>query len=90
MMGYDAAYAKYSPGSVLICNSIRFAIENGYRRYDLSRGGEAFKSSLATGVTYTTHATLTRPGMRVAAVNAGRRSFFAVKGLARQLLVRPA
>jgi CelD/BcsL family acetyltransferase involved in cellulose biosynthesis len=90
MMGYDPAYARYSPGSVLVCNSIRYAIENGYRRYDLSRGGEGFKSSLATGVAYTTHATLTRPGIRVAAVNAGRRSFFAVKGFARQLLVRPA
>jgi CelD/BcsL family acetyltransferase involved in cellulose biosynthesis len=90
MMGYDPAYAKYSPGAVLVCNSIRYAIENGYRRYDLSRGGETFKASLATGVTYTTHATLTRPGVRVAAVNAGRRGFFAVKGLARQLLVRPA
>jgi CelD/BcsL family acetyltransferase involved in cellulose biosynthesis len=90
MMGYDADYAKYSPGAMLVCCSIRYAIEHGYRRYDLSRGGEAFKSSLATGLAHTTHATLTRPGMRVAAVNAGRRSFLAVKGAARQLLVRPA
>jgi len=90
MMGYDADYAKYSPGAMLVCSSIRHAIELGYRRYDLSRGGEAFKSSLATGVDYTAQATLTRPGIRVAAVNAGRRSFFAVKGIARQLLVRPA
>lgn len=90
MMGYDADYSKYSPGAMLVCASIRYAIEHGYRRYDLSRGGEAFKSSLATGLDHTTHATLTRPGIRVAAVNAGRRSFFAVKGIARQLLVRPA
>lgn len=90
MMGYDAAYSKYSPGAAIVWASIRDAIEWGFRRFDLSRGGESFKTSLATGVSHTAHATLTRPGVRVAAVNAGRRSFFAAKGLARQLLVRPA
>ena len=90
MMGYHAEYAKYSPGAMIVCASIRYAIEQGFRQFDLSRGGESFKTSLATGVAYTEHATLTRPGVRVAAVNAGRRGFFAAKGFARQLLVRPA
>ncbi len=90
MMGYDAAYAKYSPGAMIVCISIRHAIENGFTRFDLSRGGESFKTSLANGVTHTAHATLTRPGVRVAAVNVSRRSFLAAKGIARQLLVRPA
>jgi CelD/BcsL family acetyltransferase involved in cellulose biosynthesis len=90
MMGYDAAYAKFSPGAMIVCAAIRYAIEQGFAHFELSRGGESFKSSLATGVAYTAHATLTRPGVRVAAVNVGRRGFFAAKGLARQLLVRPA
>jgi CelD/BcsL family acetyltransferase involved in cellulose biosynthesis len=90
MMGYNAQYSRLSPGSVLVGLCIRRAIEQGYSRYDLARGDEGYKASLATDIDYTTHTTLTRKSIRVAAVNASRRGFFAAKGLARDLLVRPA
>jgi CelD/BcsL family acetyltransferase involved in cellulose biosynthesis len=90
MMGYNAEFSRLSPGMMLVCMSIRRAISLGYRRYDLARGGEAYKASLATHVEYTTQTKLTRRTMRVAAVNAGRTGFFAAKGFARSLLVRPA
>lgn len=90
MMGYDVRYAGYSPGAMLVALSLRYAIEQGYQRYELARGGEGYKTSLATHTGYTAQTRLTRRGVRVAAVNAGRRGIVAAKGLARTLLARPA
>jgi CelD/BcsL family acetyltransferase involved in cellulose biosynthesis len=90
MMGYNVEYARFSPGTMLICASIRRAIEEGYDRYDLSRGGQTYKTSLATHFAYTTHTTLSRRGVRVVAVNAARQSLIAAKRVARHFLVRPA
>jgi CelD/BcsL family acetyltransferase involved in cellulose biosynthesis len=86
MMGYNPEYQKLSPGAVLVGLSARHAIEQGLKRYDLARGGEEYKLSLCNGVHYTNHTTLTRRGLRVAAVNAGRSGFIAAKGFARTLL----
>jgi CelD/BcsL family acetyltransferase involved in cellulose biosynthesis len=90
MMGFDVGYARFSPGLMLVASSIRKGIENGFRRYDLARGGEKFKLSLSTNVDYTTHVTLTRRGLRTAAINAGRHGVFTAKGIARSMLGRSA
>ncbi|HEY3676789.1 MAG TPA: GNAT family N-acetyltransferase [Candidatus Tumulicola sp.] len=86
MMAYDAAYSDLSPGSMLVALSIRYAIENGFACYDLSRGSESYKQSLASDTRYSNHVTLTRRTLRVAAVNAGRTSYFAAKAIARNIL----
>ena len=90
MMGYNAEYAKISPGALLLALSIRHAIEEGYARYDFARGSEEFKLSFCTQISYTNHAKLTRRGLRAAAVNAGRSGIVAAKGVARTILRRPA
>lgn len=87
MICHNPEYAKFSPGMMLGCASIRRAIEEGYDRYNLSRGAQAYKMSLATGVEYTANTVLSRKGIRVAALNAGRQGFFAAKRFARDLLV---
>jgi CelD/BcsL family acetyltransferase involved in cellulose biosynthesis len=90
MMGYNPEFSRLSPGAVLVGLSIRHAIENGFRHYDFARGGEDFKLSLCTDVKYTSHTKLTRRGLKVAAINAGRSGFVAAKGIARTLLRRSA
>jgi CelD/BcsL family acetyltransferase involved in cellulose biosynthesis len=86
MLGYNPDFPKLSPGAVLVGLSMRNAIEQGFKRYDLARGGEEYKLSLCNGVQYTSHTKVTRRGLRVAAVNAGRSGFVAAKGIARTLL----
>jgi CelD/BcsL family acetyltransferase involved in cellulose biosynthesis len=90
MMGFNPEYSRLSPGIMLVASSIRYGIANGFRRYDLARGGEGFKLSLCTDVDHTQHVTLTRRGFRTAAVNAGRHGVFAAKGIARSMLGRSA
>jgi CelD/BcsL family acetyltransferase involved in cellulose biosynthesis len=90
MIGYDPEYAKLSPGYVLVCLSMRDAIEEGVATYDLSRGNEGYKKEFTKTVRYSHHTTLTRRGIRAAAVNAGRSGFFAAKAFARTLLGRSA
>jgi CelD/BcsL family acetyltransferase involved in cellulose biosynthesis len=41
--GWDEWYRKYAPRRVLELYSIRFAIESGFRTYDLGRGAEGYK-----------------------------------------------
>jgi CelD/BcsL family acetyltransferase involved in cellulose biosynthesis len=89
MMGYNEEYSRFSPGMMLICASIRYAIEASYQRYDLSRGGQAYKISLATNVHYRAHAAASRGGVRGALVEARRRGLSAVKRMARGLLAPP-
>jgi CelD/BcsL family acetyltransferase involved in cellulose biosynthesis len=90
MMGYNANFSKLSPGAMLVALSLRHAIEEGFRRYDFARGGEEFKRSLCGDLHYTHHRKLTRRGLRVAAINAGRSGLDAAKGVARTLLRRSA
>jgi CelD/BcsL family acetyltransferase involved in cellulose biosynthesis len=90
MMGYNPEFSRLSPGALVVVLSIRYAIENGFRRYDFARGGEDFKRSLCTSVKFTNHIKLTRRGLKVAAINAGRSGFVAAKGIARTLLRRSA
>lgn len=90
MMGYNPAFSKLSPGTVLVALTVRHAIERGFKRYDFARGGEDFKLSFCTNVKYTNHAKLTRRGLKVAALNTGRSGFAAARGVARTLLRRSA
>ena len=41
--GFDPAYSKLSPGTVMIAHAIRRAIEGGYTTFDFLRGDEAYK-----------------------------------------------
>jgi len=45
MMGFNEAYAGFSPGKVMVAQSIRYAIEHGFQVYDFLRGDEPYKYS---------------------------------------------
>jgi CelD/BcsL family acetyltransferase involved in cellulose biosynthesis len=85
MIAHNPVYAQYSPGMMLGCVSIRRAIEEGYACFSLSRGAQDYKMSLATDLDYLTNTTLSRKGVRIAALNAGKSGFAAAKRLARNL-----
>jgi GNAT acetyltransferase-like protein len=40
---YNTDFANFAPGRVLFANSIKYAIENGYKVYDFLRGEEDYK-----------------------------------------------
>lgn len=44
---YDAAYARYSPGSLMTLETLRAAAGQGIRRVDFGPGGEAYKRDFA-------------------------------------------
>ncbi|OYW26627.1 MAG: cellulose biosynthesis protein CelD [Caulobacter sp. 12-67-6] len=44
---YDAAYARYSPGSLMTLETLRAAAEQGIARVDFGPGGEAYKRDFA-------------------------------------------
>ncbi len=44
--GYDPQFSEMKPGWLLNQFQLRYAIENGYRRFDFLRGNEAYKSRL--------------------------------------------
>lgn len=58
--GFDPQFAKCSPGNVMICWSIRYAIENGFMVYDLLRGAEQYKGSLGTQDQYNHNFSISR------------------------------
>ncbi|KMP11578.1 hypothetical protein UR09_02975 [Candidatus Nitromaritima sp. SCGC AAA799-A02] len=43
LTGFDPAFARYSPGSVLLTRIIQDAIENKYREFDFMRGTAPYK-----------------------------------------------
>jgi CelD/BcsL family acetyltransferase involved in cellulose biosynthesis len=47
--GFDPAWSRYSPGFLLIAETIREAIDEGAVEYDLLLGDEAYKYRFATG-----------------------------------------
>jgi len=47
---YDRAFAKLSPGTLLIQFMISDAVTNGYREFDFTRGAEAYKDRFANAV----------------------------------------
>ena len=44
---YDAAYARYSPGSLMTLETLRVAAQQGIARVDFGPGGEAYKRDFA-------------------------------------------
>ncbi len=70
LVGYDPAYARFSPGKALLASGIEDAIAGGYREFDFMRGGEGYKSSYATHEAVNAHYTLRRRGARAALLRA--------------------
>lgn len=90
MIAYNPEYARYSPGMMLACASVRCAIEEGYERFNLSRGAQSYKISLATNLEYVTNTTVSRRSARGAIIHAGRSAVSSAKRLARNVLARRA
>lgn len=86
MVAHNPEYAEYSPGVMLVCESIRHAIEQGYGHYNFSRGDQEYKRSLSTGVQYLSNSIVWRRSVRAGAIDGGRRAFSATKGLARRVV----
>jgi len=61
---YRESARKYSPGTVLLAENIRWAIEGGHREYDFMRGVEPYKDWWATGHRAEVDLIVTRPGPR--------------------------
>jgi CelD/BcsL family acetyltransferase involved in cellulose biosynthesis/GT2 family glycosyltransferase len=57
----ESPAARYSPGNVLLLQSIQAAIERGMRVYDLMRGAEAYKKSLGATEEFTWHHQIIAP-----------------------------
>jgi CelD/BcsL family acetyltransferase involved in cellulose biosynthesis len=49
LAGFDAAFARHSPGTLLLAHTIREACDEGRRRYDLLLGDETYKARFADG-----------------------------------------
>jgi len=49
LLAFDRQYAKYSPGSILLLRTAEAAAEHGIGRFDLGKGDQQYKRSLATG-----------------------------------------
>lgn len=62
--GFDPAYAKYSPGQVLMGLAFEQAIAEGCERFDLLRGDHAYKAEWADEQRLTTTLVLHRGGLR--------------------------
>jgi CelD/BcsL family acetyltransferase involved in cellulose biosynthesis/O-antigen/teichoic acid export membrane protein len=49
---YDAAYGAYSPGNILMTETIKAAIDAGLKELDFMRGDEAYKQRFAGGTRF--------------------------------------
>ena len=59
--GFDPAWARYSPGLLLLSHTIRCAIEEGATEYDMLLGDEPYKSRFATRAQTGETIVVTRP-----------------------------
>jgi CelD/BcsL family acetyltransferase involved in cellulose biosynthesis len=48
LVGHEPGYAKMSPGTTIFAYAIRYAIENGFKRFDFLRGDETYKHWFGT------------------------------------------
>ncbi len=82
---YDAAYAKWSPGSLLLAECLEWCFDNGLS-YDFRIGEEDYRRLWATGARpVTTHAVaLSRRGVLVLALRAGRQALAGATDAARR------
>ncbi len=71
--GYNPAYARLSPGRVMLAHSIRWAIESGFQVYDFLLGGEDYKCSFGAVDRFARSVTLRRRSLRSLASRVERR-----------------
>jgi CelD/BcsL family acetyltransferase involved in cellulose biosynthesis len=74
--GFDPAWARYSPGLLLLAHTIRSAIEEGATEYDMLLGDEPYKSRFATSTQTTETIVVTRalhPSRALVMLDAGIR-----------------
>jgi len=71
-VAFNPAFASLSPGTAILGLSIKYAIENGFRVYDFTRGAERYKFLFAKQIRHTYHLSVTRPSVRCAIGNAVR------------------
>jgi CelD/BcsL family acetyltransferase involved in cellulose biosynthesis/aminoglycoside phosphotransferase (APT) family kinase protein len=74
--GFDPAWSRHSPGLVLLAHTIRAAIDEGAREYDMLIGDERYKARFTTGVRTAETIVITRPihpAALVVAVDVGLR-----------------
>lgn len=60
---WDKKFAKLSPGNVLNAYSIRYAIENGFKVFDFTRGNEDYKFSFGAKENFITSVIITHRGL---------------------------
>ena len=78
---YNPAYAKYSPGLILLVELARAGAALGIQRIDLGKGAERYKSSFSTGSVQVGEGILDRQPARAVA----RRLWLDLKRLARSV-----
>jgi CelD/BcsL family acetyltransferase involved in cellulose biosynthesis len=88
-LGYDDAYAKFSPGKAVLGYAIRDAIEGGYRVFDFLRGDEEYKASYAGDVAITRHFLLERPVLRSKLFDLAQPPYRALKAAAVRIVYGP-
>jgi len=60
LSGFDPAFGRFSPGTVLVGQAIRHSIAEGYRIFDFMRGDEAYKYDFGAERHRTLNATVER------------------------------
>jgi CelD/BcsL family acetyltransferase involved in cellulose biosynthesis len=88
-VGYDAAYAKYSPGKGVLGLAIRDAIESGFAVFDFLRGDEEYKASYASEVLVTTHHRVQRRSVRSKLFDTVQPAYRTMKAAAVRLVYGP-
>lgn len=75
MSGYDDRYSRFSPGNVLIFDSINAAIDSGITEYDFGRGAQDYKYSVfGARDRYNSNVTISRCDFRSALRSIVRKS----------------
>jgi CelD/BcsL family acetyltransferase involved in cellulose biosynthesis len=84
--GFDPAYARLSPGHVLLGHALEHAIGEGNAVFDFLRGQHGYKQLLATGWRETVSVTAFRHTLGAVAYRAARSYISKAKEKARQLV----
>jgi CelD/BcsL family acetyltransferase involved in cellulose biosynthesis len=87
MLGYNADYSRYSPGTGIIALTIQLAIEENYGEYDFLRGDEPYKERFGAELRYLENWLVRRRGNRNRIVKTGRSFYYRLKALARKVLL---
>ena len=88
IMSHDPAYARFSPGRTMVADAIRYAIEEGFERFDFLVGADAYKIWFGARQRPTLTAVVRRGGIRGMAANGIVEGAAAVSGWARAILGR--